>query len=106
MTDVTEAKERLMQDFNQVVSDTEQLLKSLSSAGGEKAQALRAKIEANVGSARERLREIEEIALERGGAAAKATDAYVRENPWQSMAAVAGIAAIAGLVVGLMLNRR
>jgi ElaB/YqjD/DUF883 family membrane-anchored ribosome-binding protein len=89
-----------------VVTDTEQLLKSVSAVGGEKAQALRATIEENLKSARERLTQLEEAALVRTRAAAKATDEYVHGHPWQSIAIAAGIAAILGVVVGLLLNRR
>jgi ElaB/YqjD/DUF883 family membrane-anchored ribosome-binding protein len=100
------SKERLLQDFNQVVADTEQLLKTVASAGGEKAMALKANVEQSLRQARQRLNELEEAAGERTRQAAAATDEYVRENPWQSVAVAAGIAAIAGVIVGLMLNRR
>lgn len=106
MGDVQMTRDKLLNDFNEVVTDTEQLLKSVSSAGGEKANALRANIEQNLKSAQQRLREIEETALERSRAAAKATDEYVRGHPWQSVAIVAGVAAVIGVVVGLLLNRR
>lgn len=105
MADVQATRDKLMQEFNEVVSDTEQLLKSVGSAGGEKVQALRAGIEQNLKSARERMRLLEAAARERTAAAAKATDEYVHENPWQSLAIAAGVAAIAGIVVGLLLNR-
>lgn len=106
MTDTKVAKEKLLHDFNEVVSDTEQLLKSVASAGGEKAQALRASLEQNLKATRERLRQLEESALERTRAAAKVTDKYVHVHPWQSIAIAAGFAAILGIVVGLLLNRR
>jgi ElaB/YqjD/DUF883 family membrane-anchored ribosome-binding protein len=35
-------------------------------------------------------------------AAAKATDAYVHENPWRAVGAAAGV----GLVIGLLVGRR
>ena len=34
--------------------------------------------------------------------AGQATDAYVRENPWQAV----GIAAGAGLLIGMLISRR
>jgi ElaB/YqjD/DUF883 family membrane-anchored ribosome-binding protein len=100
------SRDKLIGDFNAVISDTEQLLKSLAAAGGEKSTALRASVEQNLKAARERLDELQVAALERTRAAAKATDEYVRDNPWQSMAVVGGLAALAGFVVGLLLNRR
>lgn len=106
MTVAQVTREKLLQDFNEVINDTEQLLKSVSSAGGEKAQALRTTIEQNLKAAQERLAQLEETALERTRAAAKATDEYVRGHPWQSIAIAAAIGAIVGVVVGLLLNRR
>ena len=40
--------------------------------------------------------------LEKTKLAAKATDDYVRDNPWQAV----GIAAMAGLVLGILISRR
>lgn len=106
MTDVQVTKDKPMQDFNEVVIDTEKLLKSVQSASGEKAQALRATIEQNVKAARERLGQLEAAAAERARATARRTDEYVHVHPWQSIAIGAGIAALIGAVVGLLLNRR
>jgi ElaB/YqjD/DUF883 family membrane-anchored ribosome-binding protein len=106
MTDTHVAREKLVQDFSAVIADTEQLLKTVASAGGEKAQAVRADLERNLRVARERLVKLEKDAVERTRAAAKATDEYVHVHPWQSMLVAAGVAAAAGIVVGLLLNRR
>ena len=102
MTTAQATKEKLLHDFNEVVNDTEELLKSVSNTGGDKAQALRASIERNLEATRERLHEIEQAAVERTRAAAKSADAYVHGHPWQSV----GIAAVLGILVGLLLNRR
>ena len=78
----------------------------MASAGGEKTQALRASVEQNLRLAKERLNEFQDAAVQRTRAAAKATDEYVHTNPWQSIAIAAGLGAIIGIVVGLLLNRR
>ena len=107
MTDTTQvAREKLLHDFNEVVSDTEQLLKSVAASGNEKSQALRTNVEQSLKLAKDRLREIQEEAVDRTRAAAKATDEYVHDHPWQSLAVVAGISAVIGVVLGLLLNRR
>jgi ElaB/YqjD/DUF883 family membrane-anchored ribosome-binding protein len=103
-TDVT--KDKLIEDFNAVIADTEQLLRSAAAVGGEKASAMRAGVEQNLKIARERLRELEDAALARARAAAESADEYVRANPWESIGIAAGIGALAGLVIGLMMNRR
>jgi ElaB/YqjD/DUF883 family membrane-anchored ribosome-binding protein len=106
MTDTHVAREKLMHDFNEVVSDTEQLLKAVTTAGGEKTQALRANVEQSLKLAKDRLKELQDEAVERTRTAVKKTDAYVHDNPWQSIGVVAGVAAALGIVVGLLLNRR
>ena len=100
------ARDKLVEDFSAVIADTEQLLKSMAAVGGEQAKSLRADLESKLVSARERLKDLEEDALQRTRAAAEATDAYVHEHPWQSIAVAACVAGVAGLVVGLVLNRR
>jgi ElaB/YqjD/DUF883 family membrane-anchored ribosome-binding protein len=100
--DVSAAREQLLRDFNQVVSDTEELLRSLAAVGGEKAAAARETVEENLATAKKRLRELQGNAVERATDAARATDDYVHENPWQAIA----IAGCVGVLVGLVLNSR
>jgi ElaB/YqjD/DUF883 family membrane-anchored ribosome-binding protein len=107
MTQASDAtKDKLIEDFNAVIADTEQLLKSVAAVGGEKASAMRASVEENLKTARQRLGELEDAALDRARAAAESTDEYVRANPWQSIGIAAGLGALAGIIVGLMMNRR
>jgi ElaB/YqjD/DUF883 family membrane-anchored ribosome-binding protein len=106
MSDTQVAKDKLLHDFNEVVSDTEQLLKSVASTGGEKAQALRASLEQNLKASREQLRQLQETALERTRATARATDEYVHVHPWQSIGIAAAFGAIVGILVGLLIGRR
>lgn len=99
-------KNQLIEEFNAVVADTEQLLKSGAQAGGEKADALRAGVERNLASAKERLREFQHAAIEKTRATAQAADEYVHEHPWQGIGIASGVTAVLGVVVGLLLNRR
>lgn len=105
-TSTQASKDKLLHDFNEVITDTEQLLKSVAATGGEKGQALRANVEQNLKAARERLQELEASALERTRAVARKTDEYVHGHPWESIGIAAGLAAVLGIVVGLLLNRR
>jgi ElaB/YqjD/DUF883 family membrane-anchored ribosome-binding protein len=98
--------DKLVEDFNTVISDTEQLLKSVAATGGEKAGALRASVEENLKLARQRLQSLEAAALEKTRAAARASDEYVHDHPWESIGIAAGMGAIAGLIIGVMLSRR
>ena len=80
-------KDQLVEQFHAVVTETEQLLKSVATAGGEKAGALRAGAEQSLANAKEKLRELQHAAVEQVDAASKSTDEYVHENPWQAIGA-------------------
>ena len=101
-SDLNAAKDQLVEDFNKVVSDTEALLRALATVPGEKTAALRASVEDNLGRAKQRVRQLQGAAVERTTAAARATDEYVHENAWP----VIGVAAVVGLIVGLLLSDR
>ncbi|GAA5784196.1 membrane protein [Chitiniphilus shinanonensis] len=92
----------LLDDLRTVISDTESMLKDVAQAGGAEAQALREKIIANLSAAKTRLIEAERLVADKARVAAKATDAYVHENPWTSV----GIAAGVGFLLGLLVSRR
>jgi ElaB/YqjD/DUF883 family membrane-anchored ribosome-binding protein len=99
-TSVPENRDELLNDFNKVVTETQGLLDSMTSATTEKTAALRASLEKRLKATKERLSEMQEVAVERATATAKATDEYVHENPWQ----VIGVATGVGIVIGLMLS--
>ena len=92
----------LMDDLRKVVHDTEALLRATEGQVGEKADDARRRVQAALDGARARLKAMQGSAAEMGEEAVKATETYVRENPWHAV----GIAAGVGLVVGLLLSRR
>jgi ElaB/YqjD/DUF883 family membrane-anchored ribosome-binding protein len=100
--DINASRDQLLRDFNQVVNDTEELLRAIANVGGEKAAAARESVEENLATAKKRLRELQGSAVERATDAARATDDYVHEKPWQAIAVAAGV----GVIVGLLLNSR
>jgi ElaB/YqjD/DUF883 family membrane-anchored ribosome-binding protein len=102
---VTKQKEKLLQDFNEVVADAEQLLKSVAASGGDKAQALRQNVEEKLEVARKRLAEIEREVVAQARAAARNADDYVHHKPWQAVGIAAGVGALVGVLLGLLLNR-
>lgn len=99
-------KERLSDEFKTVVAETEQLLASLAGAGNETAGALKASITESLADAGERLAKIREQAVSQACASARATDDYVKADPWRAIGIVAGVAALAGLATGLVIARR
>ena len=99
-------KRQLLADFNAVVTEADQLLKLVTEEGGDKANALRTKVEKNLNAAKARLRGLEDAVMEKTKATARATDEYVHENPWQTVGIAAGLGAVLGVVIGLLLCRR
>ena len=99
-------KEKLFQEFNTVVAETEQLIKTAAGAGSDKASALKASVQNEFSAAGERLARIRDDAITLCNAVAKTTDEYVQGNPWRSVGIVAALAAAAGLVAGLLISRR
>jgi len=92
----------LFDDLISVVKDAEELLKATAGLAGEKVAAARERAEASVRSARERLSSVQEDVIAHTRETAERADAYVRKNPWQAI----GVAALAGLVIGLLASRR
>ncbi|HLX21843.1 MAG TPA: DUF883 family protein [Usitatibacter sp.] len=103
-TDAT--KERLFEEFNSVVTETESLLKSLAGASGDKAGALQARVAQQLADAGDRIAKIREEAIGQANAAARATNEYVQENPWLVIGVVAAAAGVTGLVAGFLVARR
>jgi ElaB/YqjD/DUF883 family membrane-anchored ribosome-binding protein len=99
-------KERLYDEFNAVVAETEQLLKSVASAGTGKAGALKENVAQSLSDAAARLEAIRQQALGQANAAARATDEYVQDNPWRAIGIAAAVAAVTGVVAGLLIARR
>ncbi len=95
-------KDQLIADFKVVVADAEALLKATANQGGEKLAEVRAKAEESLAVVKASLADAQTELLAKGKAAAKATDAYVHENPWKAISAAAG----AGLLIGLLISRR
>ena len=93
-------QEKLLDDFHSVISETEELMKSVSNESGGKTQALRTKIEDNLKQAREYLHDFEGTVVDKSRIAARKTDAYVHENAWSTVGIAVGI----GILIGLLMR--
>ena len=100
--DTAVTKEKLAQDLKIVISDAEELLRATASLAGEKATAARDKIQDSLRNAKVKLAEVEDILIDQGKQAARATDEYVHDHPWRAV----GIAAGVGLIIGMLISRR
>ena len=95
-------KDKLVADLKVVVADAEELLRATAAQAGEKVSAARERIQASLAAAKVKLTEAERALLEKTKEAAKATDEFVHEHPWKAV----GIAAGAGLLLGILISRR
>jgi len=103
MTESTEsARDKLVDEFSAVLAEAEEMLKRAANETGDKARDLRSQIETKLLRAKLSLQELEGQAVDQAKAAARATDDYVHDNPWQAI----GIAAAVGILIGLLANRR
>jgi len=103
MSDLSQSqRDRLMKDLHSVVAEAEGLLRATAGQAGEGASELRAKVQASLDRAKHNLADLQDAAVEKAKAAGRATDAYVHENPWQSIGVAAGV----GLLLGMLISRR
>jgi ElaB/YqjD/DUF883 family membrane-anchored ribosome-binding protein len=95
-------RQAVMDNLKAVIANAEDLLRMSEGNGEEGTLELRTRIHERIRQAKSDLLRLQESALAKVKAAGNATDEFVHENPWKS----AGIAAGAGLVIGLLLARR
>ena len=96
--EIEESTERLLQDLKAVVQDGEQLLRAGASELTDRGRAARERLAAALEVAKETGRRLQERTV----AGAKATDHFIRENPYQSIGIAFGI----GMLFGVLVNRR
>lgn len=96
------SKDKLVSDLKVLIGDTEELLKATAGQAGEKIAIARERIQASLSVYKEKLIDAEEAMLERTKEAARATDEYVHEHPWQAVGAAASI----GFLLGMLISRR
>jgi ElaB/YqjD/DUF883 family membrane-anchored ribosome-binding protein len=71
-------------------------------ADGAHAVLIRAKTEESLKLAKARLLDAQDALIAKTREAAKATDAYVHEKPWNAIGVAAGI----GVLIGFLIGRR
>ncbi|WP_395405800.1 YqjD family protein [Pseudoduganella sp. UC29_106] len=96
-----EARERLMQDLKHAIQDAEQWLRGAASAGSDDLTMVKAKFEDTLRTAKRDLHRLEDSMMARGKIAAEATNVYVHDNPWKSVA----LGAAVGIALGVLITR-
>jgi ElaB/YqjD/DUF883 family membrane-anchored ribosome-binding protein len=102
-TEATEAAiSSVAREFKNFVADVEDLIQSTTSLNGEDLARVKAKLQARVAAAKQSVQSIGAPLIDRARNTVRATDGYVREQPWQALGIVAG----ASLLVGYLVGRR
>ena len=100
--DLKAQEEEFIEGIRESLDDAEKLLREAADATGEKAVELRERALHSLRRTREALYDTQDAMLEKGRRAARATDEYVHDNPWQAI----GVAGLTGLLVGMLISRR
>jgi ElaB/YqjD/DUF883 family membrane-anchored ribosome-binding protein len=101
-TTVDGAQSGVAREYHAFVSDVEDLISSATSLTGEDLARAKATLSARITSARASIVRAGGAVSEQVRSGAKATDSYVRNQPWQAV----GISAAAGILIGYLLGRR
>ena len=92
-------------ELNRIVSQAEELLKTLGEEGGAAVEAVRQRLMRTVGQAKVRLADAGTRVRGAANDAAKATDQYVQSNPWKSIAYGAAAGAAIAIIATALLRR-
>jgi ElaB/YqjD/DUF883 family membrane-anchored ribosome-binding protein len=91
-----------MQDLRTLVADADELLKAIANVPGQEIAAARVKVEESLSAAKAGLAVAQASIVAKAKLAARASDDYVRANPWSAI----GIATAVGAVLGALIVRR
>ncbi|MES3024484.1 MAG: DUF883 family protein [Pseudomonadota bacterium] len=89
-------------DVKTLVRDAQSLLTAAAALTGEKADDMRARGMAMLDTALGKAQVVQGQAIVKGKELAHTADVYVKDNPWRTIAAAAGV----GLLVGVILGRK
>jgi ElaB/YqjD/DUF883 family membrane-anchored ribosome-binding protein len=92
----------IARDIQNVVSDAQDLLKTVQSEAPERMNDMRAKVQTQLDAARKTLGELQQTVQAQASQYMDTTDAYVRANPWQAV----GVSAAVGALVGFLIARK
>jgi len=96
----------IARDIQNVVSDAQDLLKTVQTEGADrvndKMSEVRARVQTQLDAARKTLGELQQTVQAQATQYMDTTDAYVRANPWQAV----GVSAAVGAVIGFLIARK
>jgi Uncharacterized conserved protein len=92
----------IARDIQNVVTDAQELLKTVQTEGESKLGDVKAKLNQQLDSAKQMLGQLQTTVQDGAKVAIDNTDAYVRGNPWRAV----GISAALGALIGFLAARR
>ena len=95
-------KQALLGEIRTVLDEVKDLYQEGAERTEEETQELKNRLQAHLGVAQSKLQKLETHAVEQVKQQAQRVDEYINEKPYYAM----GFAALAGLVVGVLLNRK
>ena len=101
-SDFEAQKQALLGEIRTVLDELENLYQAGAERSAEETQELKNRLQARLGVAQSKLQKLETRAVEQVKHQAQRADEYINEKPYYAM----GFAALAGLVVGVLLNRK
>lgn len=92
-------------ELNRIVSQAEELLKTLGEEGGAAVEAVRQRVLRTVGQAKVKISDAGTRVRASAHDAADVTDRYVHDNPWRSIAYGAAAGAVVALLAAALVRR-
>jgi ElaB/YqjD/DUF883 family membrane-anchored ribosome-binding protein len=92
----------IARDIQNVVTDAQELLKTVQSEGQTKLSEVKVQVQAKLDNAKQMLGQLGTTVQDGAKEAMDTTDAYVRANPWRAV----GVSAAVGALIGFLIARR
>jgi ElaB/YqjD/DUF883 family membrane-anchored ribosome-binding protein len=97
-----QARAAVRQEVSILIAEVEKLLRCMRAAADPEVARVRAEVESAVAATRRALVTRVDQVRRQASDTVEASDRYVREQPWRAL----GLAAAAGVVIGLLLGRQ
>ena len=92
----------IARDIQNVVSDAQELLRTVQSEGSSKLTEVKGQVQAKLDNAKQMLGQMGTQVQDSAKQAMDTTDEYVRANPWRAV----GVSAAVGALIGFLIARR
>lgn len=102
METTNETGSKLMGNLKTIIQDAEKMLENSAQQGSESFQKAKEKFESTLADAKFAMRELEDIVISKAKNAAVCTTEYAKEHPWHAV----GVAAMVGILVGVLIGRK